>query len=237
LAARRRRRRRQALIALALLAGVAAVTVDLVGASHGRAGAGTAAATRQQLRPVSGLGPLTSPGQPGAIGPEGVPIPAGPVLAPPRATGRTADGIACQAGEKVAFHIHAHLTIFVNGSVRQVPAAVGIAQPQAEETPQGPFIGSGSCFYWLHTHAADGIIHVESPAMATYRLGQFFDIWGEPLGPNDVGPATGRVTAFYNGQHWIGKVRDIPLDAHAQIQLDVATPLVAPDTIQFPSGL
>jgi hypothetical protein len=152
-------------------------------------------------------------------------------------TGRTTDGIACDAGEKVAFHIHSHLTIFVNGSAREVPAAVGIAAPRAEGTAQGPFVDSGSCFYWLHTHAADGIIHVESPVTATYHLGQFFDIWGEPLGPNNVGPAKGRVTAFYNGQHWIADVRDIPLDAHAQIQLDVGAPLPAPETITFPNGL
>jgi hypothetical protein len=224
-------------MALVLLTGYVAVTVEVVGAGSGRADGGVAAATRRQLRPVSGLGPLTPPGAPGAIGPEGVPIPAGPALAPPRTTGRTTDGIACEAGEKVAFHIHSHLTIFVNGAVREIPAGVGIAQPQAEATPQGPFIGSGSCFYWLHTHAADGIIHVESPVTATYHLGQFFDIWGEPLGPNDVGPASGRVTAFYNGQHWIGNVRDIPLDGHAQIQLDVSTPLTAPESIRFPSGL
>jgi hypothetical protein len=200
---------------LLLITGVVAVTVELVG-----------------------LGPLTSPGAaPGAIGPEGVPIPAGPALAPPHTTGRTTDGIQCEAGEKVAFHIHSHLTIFVNGSVREVPAAIGIAQPQAEETSRGPFIGSGSCFYWLHTHAADGIIHVESPVTATYHLGQFFDIWGERLGPNDVGPATGPVTALFNGQRWIGNLRDIPLDAHAQIQLDVGTPLPAAETIRFPSGL
>jgi hypothetical protein len=200
---------------LLLLTGIVAVTVDLVGAGGGRADGGAAA----------------------SIGPEGVPIPAGPALAPPRTTGRTIDGIACEAGEKVAFHIHSHLTIFVNGLVREVPAAVGIAQPRAEATPQGQFIGSGSCFYWLHTHAADGIIHVESPVMATYHLGQFFDIWGERLGPNDVGPATGRVTAFYNGQPWIGDVRNIPLDVHTQIQLDVGMPLVAPETIRFPTGL
>ena len=72
---------------------------------------------------------------------------------------------------------------------------------------------------------------------ATYTLGQFFDIWGAPLSSTQVGPATGPVTAFYNNQHWTGNPRDIPLNAHAQIQLDVGSPLVAPQSIQFPSGL
>lgn len=39
-------------------------------------------------------------------------------------------------------------------------------------TPQGPFIASGTCFYWLHTHAADGIIHVESPVHRVFTLGK-----------------------------------------------------------------
>jgi len=40
---------------------------------------------------------------------------------------------------------------------------------------------------WLHTHAADGIIHTESPVERTYTLGDFFDIWGQPLGRHQVG--------------------------------------------------
>lgn len=189
------------------------------------------------LGPPAALGALRSPGSAGATGPEGIPVPAGPPLAAPATTGQPIDGIECSVGEQVRFHIHAHLTVFVDGVAQKVPAAVGIANPQAQDTAQGPFIGSGSCLYWLHTHAADGIIHVESPVAATYRLGQLFDIWGESLGPDHLGPASGAVTAFYNGQHWTGAPRDIPLSAHAQIQLDVGSPLVGPESIRFPSGL
>ncbi len=147
------------------------------------------------------------------------------------------DGISCQTTEQTLFHIHAHLTVFVNGSARQVPAAIGIPGAQAQATAQGPFIASGTCFYWLHTHAADGVIHIESPVQRTYTLGNFFDIWGQPLGTDRVGPATGHVVALYNGQVYQGNPRDIPLTAHAQIQLMVGTPLVAPEQISWPSGL
>ena len=168
-----------------------------------------------------------------------MPVPAGPALAgtATAATGQPVDGISCQTGEQTLFHIHAHLTIFVNGSARQVPAAIGIPGAQAQATAQGPFIASGTCFYWLHTHAADGIIHIESPVQRTYTLGNFFDVWGQPLGTDQVGPATGHVVAIYNGQVYQGNPRDIPLTAHAQIQLEVGTPLVAPQQITFPSGL
>jgi hypothetical protein len=153
------------------------------------------------------------------------------------ASGQTVDGIKCQTSEQTIFHIHAHLTIFVNGSPRQVPAAIGIPGAQAQNTAQGPYIGNGTCFYWLHTHAADGVIHIESPVQRTYTLGNFFDEWGQPLGPGQAGPASGHVTVIYNGQVYQGNPRNVPLNAHAQIQLQVGTPLVAPLSISWPGGL
>jgi hypothetical protein len=196
-------------------------------------------APKLNLASLSTLGTLKPAPAPGPPGPEGVPVPPGPVLAGTgtAATGQPVDGISCQTTEQTLFHIHAHLTIFVNGSARQVPAAIGIPGAQAEATAQGPFIASGTCFYWLHTHAADGVIHIESPVQRTYTLGNFFDIWGQPLGTDRVGPATGHVVAIYNGQVYQGNPRDIPLTTHAQIQLQVGTPLVAPEQISWPSGL
>ena len=93
------------------------------------------------------------------------------------------------------------------------------------------------CFMWLHTHAADGIIHTESPVERTYTLGEFFDIWGQPLDRNQAGPVRGRVTALFNGHVFTGSPREIPLLAHAQIQLEVRRPLVVPERITFPQGL
>jgi hypothetical protein len=59
-----------------------------------------------------------------------------------------------------------------------------------------PFIAAGSCFAWLHTHSADGIIHTESPVTRTFTLGEFFDVWGQPLSSRQVGPAHRPVTAL-----------------------------------------
>ena len=151
---------------------------------------------------------------------------------------KASTGSRLRQREQLAFHIHAHLTVFVAGAPRQIPYGVGIAPPlEVETTPQGSFALGGAAFFWLHTHAADGIIHIESPIVRTYTLGNFFDIWNEPLGPERVGPATGRVTAFFDGRRYLGNPRKIPLLAHAQIQLDVGRPLVAPESIEFPAGL
>jgi len=90
---------------------------------------------------------------------------------------------------------------------------------------------------WLHTHAADGVIHTESPVKRTYTLGEFFDIWGQPLNRHRVGPAHGPVTALFNGRIFTGNPRRIPLLPHAQIQLEVGRPLIAPEEIRFARGL
>jgi hypothetical protein len=192
------------------------------------------------LAPLSAVGHIRPAPVGGRLGPEGVPIPTGPSLAPPRRLriGEQIDGISCQPAEQVAFHIHAHLQIIVRGRSRQVPAGIGAApHSEVEPTRAGPFVTGASCFMWLHTHAADGIVHMESPARRTYTLGQFFDVWGRSLGRGRVGPARGAVTAFVDGRVFSGDPRTIPLTAHGQIELEVGRPLVAPDLITFPRGL
>jgi hypothetical protein len=232
---RARRRRWLGLGGGAAAAIALAVAIPLATTGGGQAGG----SPQLQLAALSTLGPLRPAPAPGADGSEGVPVPAAPPLASTATavTGQATDGISCDTSEQLVFHIHAHLTIFVNGQARQVPAGIGIPGAVATQTPAGPFIESGTCFYWLHTHAPDGIIHIESPVQRTYTLGEFFDEWGQPLSATQVGPAKGHVTALYNGQVWTGSPRDIPLTAHAQIQLEVGTPLTAPETITFPNGL
>ncbi len=223
--------------AVAAIAVAAGITLAVSGSRGSYPVAG--GTPRLKLAPLASLGTLRPAGPAGPAGPEGVPIPSAAPLASiaTAATGKNVDRIGCQSSEQTIFHIHAHLTVFVNGSPRQVPAAIGVPGAQVQNTAQGPFVTSGTCFYWLHTHAADGIIHIESPVRRTYTLGNFFDEWGQPLGPHQVGPATGRVIAIYNGQRYTGNPRGIPLNAHAQIQLETGTPLVAPERITFPPGL
>ena len=235
LEARRRRRR----LWLAVSAAVVVVAAAAVGIALAVSG-GSSGSPGLKLASLSTLGPLRAAPSPGSPGPEsGIPVPSAAPLATAAASasGQTVDGIKCQTSEQTIFHIHAHLTVFVNGSPRQVPAAIGIPGARAQNTAQGPFIASGTCFYWLHTHAADGVIHIESPVQRTYTLGNFFDEWGQPLGPSQAGPASGHVTVIYNGQVYQGNPRNVPLAAHAQIQLEVGTPLVAPISISWPSGL
>jgi hypothetical protein len=237
-----RRRRRLwlagATAAVVVIAAVIGITLSLGGSGASGAKA-SGQAPKLNLAPISSLGTLQQAPAAGGLGPEQVPVPSAATLANPASSvsGQAVDGIGCQTSEQTLFHIHAHLTIFVNGTARQVPAAIGIPGAQAQPTPAGAFVEQGTCFYWLHTHAADGLIHIESPVQRSYTLGNFFDEWGQPLSAGRVGPASGHVVALYNGQVFTGNPRDIPLTAHAQIQLEVGTPLVGPEQISFPSGL
>jgi hypothetical protein len=229
------RLRRRAFVGI--VAGLAAFVATAVLALTRNGGADSAPLSLTALSTLGHLRPSPAAGPPG---PEGVPIPEGRALAGTRllTTGEQIDHFACQAGEQVYLHIHAHLTIFVRGVPRQVPAGIGIAPPyEVEPTPRGAFVAGASCFMSLHTHSADGIIHTESPIKRTYTLGEFFDIWGQPLSRRQLGPTSGQVTALFNGRVFTGNPRQIPLLAHAQIQLEVGRPLVAPQKIVFPSGL
>ena len=178
---------------------------------------------------------FVAPPAPGPKGLEGVPVPQVPILAQPRALhlGQTVDGIKCERSEKVVFHIHAHLAIFVKGKQKQVPYGIGIGPPlRGTNGPAGPFVSQGSCFAWMHTHAGDGIIHLEAPKQLTFTLGEFFDLWGEKLSGTQVGPAHGKVTALVNGKVVGGDPRAIVLKDHELVQLDVGT-LVGEQKVGF----
>ena len=129
------------------------------------------------------------------------------------------DGIRCDTMEGAVEHIHSHVQIFNRGRAVEVPAQIGIM----------PIAG---CLYWLHTHSADGIIHIESPAMRSFTLGQFFDIWGQNLSRTQAGPVhapRGHVLRFtVNGHPWIADPRSIPLHDRQEIVVQNGPPYASP---------
>ena len=153
------------------------------------------------------------------------------------AQGKTVDGISSSGSEQLAFHVHSHLQIYVNGTQKMLPYGVGIVPPLSVQSDQGTqFAGGGKAIYWLHTHDESGIIHIESPKERTFTLGNFFDIWGQKLSASQVGPAKGTVTAYLNGKKVSGDPAKIELGAHKVIQLDVGK-VIAPKPYTFPSGV
>jgi hypothetical protein len=162
----------------------------------------------------------------------------GPVLAglDSAAQGSTVNGVQCNGSEQTVYHIHAHLAVYVNGAQRTVPDGIGIPGGTATQQPAGgPYVSTGTCFYWLHTHDQSGVIHIESPVQKFYTLGDFFGVWGQPLTTDRVGSAKGTLTVYVNGTRHAGDPASITLNAHTLIQIDVGKD-VPPQPHTFPAG-
>lgn len=127
------------------------------------------------------------------------------------------------AQEALAFHIHQHLDVYVNGKHVTVPAGIGI--------------DDNSFITELHTHAPDGVMHVESATNRPYTLGQFFGEWGVKLSPSWVGPYPGPVLWWVNGKLRKGDPAALVLRAHQEIVVAVGVPpLHVPKSYRFPFG-
>jgi hypothetical protein len=144
--------------------------------------------------------------------------------------------ISCDTAKHGDAPITIHLSILVNGVASPVPATVGVVQPQTRPAVdgRGEEVVSARCYYWLHTGAADGVVHVAAPTSQhrPFVLGDFFDVWHQPLGTAAVGTDEGAVTSYVDGKRYSGNPRTIPLTDHAVIQLDVGRN-VAPAAYDF----
>jgi hypothetical protein len=160
--------------------------------------------------------------------------------------GGAIDGIACQS-EMLTYHIHAHLTLYKNGKPVPVPAYVGI--PYSSAIHVG---GQNTCLFYLHTHDASGVIHIESPTKPErpFMLGQFFDIWHYTSLWDAQGGIAGQaglvvddsfvnalkaakprdIHVFVNGKPVSGDYRSITLTKHKLITIEIGTPLKSPTT-------
>jgi len=144
------------------------------------------------------------------------------VAPPPQggvAAGQQLAGISCDEMEGQRVHIHQHLAIFDHGKPVMIPNSVGRPLMRA-------------CLYWVHTHTPDGIIHIESPTMRTFTLGDFFTIWGQPLSSTQVASAKANkgttLKVWVNGKPYTGDPRAIPLTPHADIVLEAGPPFPTP---------
>lgn len=130
------------------------------------------------------------------------------------------DGVSCDSSEQSNFHIHANLTIYINGKQTAPPPGIGIAP-------------DNSCIYWLHTHNTDGMIHIEAPGGSSITLKNLLDIWSghfSQLGyPGELNQ-TARWQVYVDGKPFKGNFHTIPLRAHTVITLAYNSPGVHPNT-------
>ena len=137
------------------------------------------------------------------------------------------DSIYCDALEQTVYHIHAHLSIYINGTLSPIPQNMGIAS-------------DGSCYYWLHTHDTTGVIHIESPTQKDYTLGNFFDEWSanfSSLGYPSQLALTSGWQIWVDGKPYTGDFHNITLTSHKLISMAYNSPGVKPDTTYAWNGL
>ncbi len=145
--------------------------------------------------------------------------------------GQPVGGIACDGSVPVQ-HIHVHLTLIANGVQRAIPLGIGAKQAEVISN----FVVDAHCFYWVHTHDASGILHIESPNSAQLNLGELFAIWGEPLSRANVGGFIGAVTAYVDSTRYDGDLGSLGFVAHQQITLIVGTVPSQLPVYAFPSA-
>lgn len=132
--------------------------------------------------------------------------------------GAATAGLTCDINPNETYHVHTHLSVFLDGQQIAVPGQIGII-PQS---------GGGHCFYALHTHDKSGKLHVEAGAPATFTLGQIFDIWGQPLQGDNFAGITGKEVVIYVTDAGVvtqatGDWRNIELSSHREITVQIGS--------------
>ncbi|SEM12883.1 hypothetical protein [Streptacidiphilus jiangxiensis] len=144
-----------------------------------------------------------------------------------------AAGLTMLNAEGTAEHIHIHLDVWANGQKVTVPQLVGINEGAGTISP-------------LHTHDTTGVVHIESPVVKDYHLGQFMTEWGVPISSTQLGPdktdATHTLKVYVNGKETTGDPSQLVFHAHDEIAIVYGTAaqnasVQIPSSYTWPSGL
>ena len=90
-----------------------------------------------------------------------------------------------------SYHVHALLSVFVDGEQVPVPTNIGIDQSGGYHSP-------------LHTHTPDGVIHFEADEPSPFTLQQVFAMWGVDFSADRLGAYTPdaekQIHVYVNGE-------------------------------------
>lgn len=165
--------------------------------------------------------------------------------------GQTIDSMPCATTMPNTYHVHAFVGILINGRQMGLPDGIGMKNPGADATYDGipNWTEYASCYYYIHTHDASGVLHIESPqsvslSTSLYTLGNAFDVWGRPLSSTQIGPYTGTVRAYVaqvplktaqilrsDYTQYSADPRSIPLHSHTTIWLEIGPAYVTPSNL------
>jgi hypothetical protein len=136
-----------------------------------------------------------------------------------------ASGLPPLPSERLEFHVHAHLDVFVNGVRAPVPAQIGIDTVTRVISP-------------LHTHDESGVVHIENDVPADFTVGQFFTEWAVRLTEDCIGgycrpKVPWRVVV--NGQDVEGLPNGVVFHSHDEVAFVIGTPpSEVPASFDFP---
>ena len=144
----------------------------------------------------------------------------------------SAIGLPALAEEGTVLHTHQHIDIYIQGNHTDIPYGIGINDVAGFISP-------------IHVHDEANIIHVESPTVQTFTLGQFFDVWGVRFTDVCIGgycnDIESKLKVFINGKEIKNNFRDVSLTAHEEIAViygkekDMPSPI--PSSFNFSNGL
>jgi hypothetical protein len=141
--------------------------------------------------------------------------------------------------EVLAYHVHAHVDLEINGHAVTIPAGIGITTDPNTREPDGQPKRTG--ISPLHTHDTSGIAHIEAAKEDVFTVGQLFAEWGVKLDKSCVATYctddNNQLLGFLNGE-LVGDPASIPLTSHANVYLwfgKKGTNPKAP-TFTFPEG-
>lgn len=122
------------------------------------------------------------------------------------------------------FHIHAQLSIYTNGKKQTIPQNIGVEQ-------ESQFLTS------LHTHDAEGLVHMEAVQPYPFKLGQFFTVWNVPFSATQLGayrPGKGlELQTWVNGKRLRTDPTQYVMKAHDKIVIGFGKPGSFPTKSNF----
>jgi hypothetical protein len=156
--------------------------------------------------------------------------------------GNAVDKIPCDPTEYLSdYHVHMYLGIVYKGRQIAVPDAIGLKGPGPE---QNGYISTAKCFYFIHTHDASGMIHIESssslpPSANVYTFKNILDVWGMKYSNTSFGPFKGQLHVFvgnpaslgettvskYTKFKHAGQLGTIPVKSHEVIWIEIGKPV------------
>jgi hypothetical protein len=134
--------------------------------------------------------------------------------------GQAVGGLNCAVASNA--YTYSHLSIYQNGQLLALPANIGTVAPT--------MTAQTGCVYPVHTVDSSGKIRMDASTNASYTLGQFFAIWGEPLSSANIAgltdtPITAYVTSGGVLTQYTGDLASLVLPTHGEVTIVLGTPL------------